>query len=95
MPRLSDIYGRVYLFRVAVTFQIFVLIVLYLNKNLIVMTIVYFFLGFITTARISIAYVYMMEFIPMKRQAIVGTILWTIDGFTFLLMTLYFDYLGK
>jgi len=59
------------------------------------MIIVYFFLGFIATARISIAFVYMMEFIPTNRQALVSTILWTIDGFTFLIMTLYFDYLSK
>ena len=65
------------------------------TKNLYLMTALMFISGMICHIRMVIGYVYCMEFIPEKRQTLVGTLLLIIDGLAFLICVIYFQCISK
>jgi MFS family permease len=66
VSRLADIYGRAWIYRVSMVLYIVDLIAVYLVKDITGMIIVNFIMGCLTTARISIGFVYMQEFLTER-----------------------------
>ena len=57
--RIADIYGRSWIYRIAMIINIIDLVCVYLVRNIYLMIAVNFIMGVVTSARISIGFVYM------------------------------------
>ena len=65
-PRLGDIYGRKKLFAISMVCDLILLTTLLLSSSLNMLIAIIFSLGMLTSLRISVGYIYMMELIPKK-----------------------------
>jgi MFS family permease len=54
-----------------------------------------FFFGLCAVGRISIGYVYLIEFMPKKYRTMIGTIYNCFNSFIVIEASLYFDYISK
>ena len=66
LPRLADIHGRSTIFKTAMVATLILLTMVYLTFNIYVMIGINFLLGTLTSARLSIGYVYMQEFVSTE-----------------------------
>jgi MFS family permease len=66
VSRLADIYGRAWIYRICMVLYIFDLVCVYFVKDITLMIAVNFVMGCLTTARISIGFVYMQEFLTAR-----------------------------
>ena len=73
---------------------LFCVIMIYMVSSINWMIAINFLIGAITTVRISVCYVYLCEFVPLKYHAIVGTLWNFIDVGIYLTITLYFDFVS-
>lgn len=95
IPPLADRIGRKYVYRVALTLNIFAMIGLVLSRSLNLTIGIITFIGVITAGRILVGYVYACDFLTPKWRILYGTLNITIDGTTTLWAALYFDFVSK
>lgn len=67
LPRLADVYGRRWVYAVGMWLLLPVMVATLLNHSLDVMIVCIFCQGFLSTVRVSIGFVYMMEFVAKKH----------------------------
>lgn len=67
LPRLSDIYGRKYIFIGSILLQLVSFIALFFSKSAEVTIGIMFFMGFSGVGRCSICFLYLMELLPANR----------------------------
>ena len=67
VPRLSDRYGRKWVFVVGMWTDCVAFVAMFLTHNINVMIAVIFVFGLCTTIRINIGFVYMMELMPKRN----------------------------
>jgi len=91
LPGLADYFGRKWIYRSAMVMTLSLYAAIYFCFSVDFMIVINFLLGALTTARISVCFVYMLEFVRVKHQSIVGSTWSIIDGFTYFLITLYFQ----
>jgi len=65
--RLADIYGRKWIYRVNMVITLFLFGAIYLASNVDQMILINFGIGLTTTGRLSVGFLYMMEFVQMKH----------------------------
>jgi MFS family permease len=91
LPALADYLGRKWIYRSSMVITFALYIGIYLCHSANGMIAINFCLGALTTARISVCFVYMLEFVRVKHQSAVGSAWSIIDGFTYFFITLYFQ----
>lgn len=91
VPRLADVYGRKRLFILGMLWDLVTFTVIMFTNSLNVMIAAYAALGFNSSIRINIGWVYLMELMPKKGQALTGTIWFVFEASVVLWATLYFS----
>jgi MFS family permease len=94
LPRLSDLYGRAYIYRTGMVCYFTLICCYYFCSNVYLMIALNFCLGSTATCRMGVGFVYMQEFVKSRHQTLIATAFGTIDGFTYLTMTMYFVWIS-
>ena len=95
LPALADKYGRKYLLWAGlITITICYAIMLF-TESLLVMSIVIFIQGMVTSLRVNVGYVYMMELMPRSVQTQMTTFWCSIDALIYLFASVYFWKISK
>jgi MFS family permease len=66
MPRLADIHGRAWLYRVSILANSLLLMMVFFTKSIDVMMVLLAGMGFFNSGANTTGYVYFMEFVPEK-----------------------------
>ena len=90
VPALADIYGRARLFQLGMVLDLILMTTCMMTTSLNVMIVSVFLIGVCSSLRVTLGYIYMMEFIPMNRRTFVGTFLFVIEALIVLAMVLYY-----
>lgn len=77
MPAIADKRGRKNVFWMTMIFSIFLYIGMLFTTHLYVMIAIFFTFGFLSSFRITVGYIYLMELMPKSTQTPV-TSLWNI-----------------
>lgn len=95
LPRLSDMYSRKWFFVGGMLVDFALYTVLFFTSSIDWMIVVTTCFGMMTTVRINIAFVYMMELMPRRLQSNYCAAYNTIEGSILLLSTLYFWFVSN
>ena len=95
IPRISDLYGRKIMTLTTVSISTLIYLGLILSKNLDLSIALLFFYGLMLSGKTINTYVYLLELVPKKYQAYVGTVFLFADGTTTIWISLYFRYISK
>ena len=95
VPRLSDIYGRKWIYVVGMIVQSTGFTVLMFTNQFWVAIAALFVNGMCCTIRAQIGILYMMEFMPLAKLPFVGSFYFLMETFTALLGVLYFASLSN
>ena len=95
VPRMGDIYGRKWPYAISTGLSLGVYLGLILSNNINLSLALFFFLGICTPGKSNIAYVYLLELVPIDWQTYVGTSLLFADGSTMIILSLYFRFMSK
>lgn len=90
IPRLADVYGRKNLFRIAQVIDFLLFTGMLLTNSLNVAIAIIFSIGFTTSIRLAAGYIYMLEFIPQRRQTTFACAWCVFEASIMLWITLYF-----
>ncbi len=92
--RLGDIYGRKGITVISMVASIIIYAALMISTNL-YLTIFLFFVFGLTVGKSMIGYVYLLDFIPNKNKALIGTIVLVCDAMTQIILSGYFRFISK
>lgn len=95
LPRLSDIYGRKYLYLTAMTIQCTFWLVILFSRSLNLTIAMMFFFGMGSLGRSAIGFLYLMELLPQTKQTFVASILAIVKFQSTTFVALYFLYVSK
>ena len=90
VPRLADIYGRKRLVSISPICNLLLLCALFACHSFNVMLGISLCFGLLTSIRLTIGYIYIMELFPQRAQNLVGTLWICLDGLIMLVAALYF-----
>ena len=90
MPRFADLYGRKNLFKISQVCDLLLFTAIFFADSLEAFTALMFLIGLVTSLRINVGYIYLIEFIPKKGQANFGTAWCAVDASVMLWVTVYF-----
>lgn len=80
LPRFADVVGRKPMFLLGLVIYFCVLIGVLFCKNFYGMCALIYFGGIAETGRYYVAYVYLVEFVPDKRQSLAGLMIFVVFG---------------
>jgi MFS family permease len=95
VPRLSDMYGRKYIFMIGMLADLSMFICIFFTKSLNWMIVIFFVIGLATTSRVDIGFVYMMELVPKRNQIFYASLYNIFEGSILLIATVYFWVISK
>ena len=95
VPRLSDIYGRKWIFFAGMAADWVLFILIFICSSLNWMIVITTAFGMMTTLRVNIGFVYMMELMPKRLQSFYASTYNTFEGSILFLGTLYFWFVSK
>ena len=95
VPRLADIYGRQMIYRIALIVTIALFVGEYACSNVNLMIVLNFLIGVTMTCRMSVGYVYMMEYVKLAMQPKLCTVWGVCDAMVYLIITIYFTQISK
>ena len=95
LPRLSDIHGRKKMYIISMSGLFLLYLATLFSRNLVLTIVIMFFFGGVSVGRASIGFLYLMEFIPLKQQTVVGTFLQVFNSATTITACFYFVYISK
>ena len=72
LPRISDLYGRKPVFFTSMLMHVFVTVGLMLSQDTKVTTFLLFLCGVVAVARWTTGFVWMMEFVSVEKQKVLG-----------------------
>lgn len=90
LPRFADLYGRKNLYKISQVCDLLIFTAIFFAYNLETFIALIFFIGVLTSLRINVGFIYMLEFIPKRSQAYFGTAWCIIDASIMLWVTIYF-----
>lgn len=90
LPRVADNFGRKWIYLGGMVLTVVVYTGVLLSNSVNFLIVLQLFGGIATGIRMSMGYVYMMEFIPTKTQAIVGTVHLIVESFVAVFCCIYF-----
>ena len=90
IPRLADIYGRSKLVRIAAVSDLVLFVALGFCNSFRMMLVLSLCFGLLTSIRVNIGFIYMMEMLPKRSQAVLGSIWCAFEASIMLLASLYF-----
>ena len=90
VPVLADKYGRKHLYMGCYLLQLACYILIFFSTKIEVTIFAYAVVGICASGRVSIGTMYLNEFLPMKHQSIVTTLLNVGDASTMILQCLYY-----
>ena len=95
VPKLGDKYGRKMIFTLSMWIGVVLYTVLMFTESLNVMIAVSGACGALSSIRMNIGFVYMMELMPKSKQTIMGSIWNIFEGCIYVLATIYFWQISK
>ncbi|CDW90392.1 UNKNOWN [Stylonychia lemnae] len=95
LPRLSDIFGRKYVYFISMLLHAIMYLGMIISRNLNLTIVLMGFFGFFSLGRTSVGYLYMQELTPTKQQTFIGTFLQIVNGSIASLIAIYFLYVSK
>ena len=95
VPRLGDVYGRKKLFLFGTVSGAFLYTALMFTESLNLTIALSFCFGCLTSIRINIGSVYLLEMMPKSWKTAMGTFWSIIEGSVYVLATLYFWQVSK
>ena len=95
LPRLSDVKGRWFMFTYAMLIDTVLYTFLLWTQNFNLMVGVLFIFGILSSIRLNVGFVYLLELIPRNKHTLIVTC-WCIgEALIYLLATVYFHYVSK
>lgn len=95
LPRFGDKVGRQKCFAVGMSLNLAMFTMMMWTSSLDLMLVSSFIQGCLTSLRINVGYLYMLELMPKESQTKIGTGCGVFDACTYLLCTLYFMTVSK
>lgn len=95
LPAFADRNGRKKIFWAGQVIDLLLFTGLMLTHELIVMIIIFFCFGAMSSLRVNVGYVYLMELLPKKAQTPVTSGRNVLEAFIYVLATLYFWLVSK
>ena len=95
LPRLGDKYGRQKVFAAGMTLNLLMYALMMWTHDLDVMIASSFFQGALTSVRINVGFLYMLEMMPAHLQTVAGSLNGVFDACTYLAATIYFWQVSK
>ena len=95
VPRFGDQYGRKTVFAVGMSLNLLMYTIMMWTRDINVMLVSLFMQGALTSVRMNIGYLYMLELMPKHSRTSVGSLFGVMDSSIYLLATLYFWKVGK
>ena len=95
IPRLSDMYSRKKFFIFGMVVDWLMFVAMFLTRSINWMIVITFVFGLMTTFRVNIGFVYMMELMPKSKQTFYATFYNIVDGSNLLTGTIYFWFISK
>lgn len=96
IPMLSDKYGRKQLFFWALVVSVITMfLMIFVSGNFYFTMGLMFISGMATSGRTTIGFIYAGEFLAPKWRIVFGVTFLFVNGLTGLIITLYFDFIGK
>lgn len=95
LPRLADLYGRKWIWRLGMIVQLASYTVIMLTHNVNVMIAAIGVIGACNTARVNVGFIVMLEFLPEEKHALVGSSVWITESFVNIVGVLYFTFMSK
>ena len=95
VPRLGDKFGRKWLFTLGMGGNFLCYNILMFTHNLNLMLFTIFCFGALSSIRINVGYVYLLELMPKNRQTLYGTIWNNFECILYPLATIYFWKISK
>jgi MFS family permease len=90
VPRIADNFGRKYVYMLGMVMTVLCYTGVLLATNVNWLIVLQLLGGFATGIRMSMGYVYMMEFLPQSHHTIVGTIHLNVEVLIAILAAIYF-----
>ena len=95
VPRLGDVYGRKLLFTAAMFVDLALLAAVFLVKSSYAMMAIMFAFGALSSVRVNIGFVYLMEFMTKDRISVVGTFFGMTEALIYLGACVYYWLIAK
>ena len=95
VPRLSDMYSRKKIFIIGMVMDWLMFVAMFFAKSINWMIVITFVFGLMTTIRVNVGFVYMMELMPKRKQTFYATIYNIVEGTCLLYGTVYFWFISK
>jgi MFS family permease len=95
LPRFADVVGRKPMFLLGLAIYFCVLIGVLFCRDFYLMCALIFFGGIAETGRYYVAYVYLVEFVPDRRQSVAGLMIFVVFGVAQMYFAAYFSMLTK
>ena len=80
VTRLSDKYSRKKIFIIGMTVDWLMFVAMFFTKSINWMIVITFVFGLMTTIRVNVGFVYMIELMPKNKQTFYATIYNIVDG---------------
>lgn len=93
LPRMTDIYGRKNIWKINAGFNTLVQISALFIRNYYLLLVVVFINGLCGVMRTSVAFMYLMELTPKKRQPLISSLVHCISALFAVVMLLYYRYI--
>ena len=93
VPRLADLYGRKFIWLLAMLFQAPAIFGLIASDSVLLTQVLLFVMGLCAAGRVSVGFLYVMEVIPTASRGFISFLLGSIDCMTMIYATVYFKYL--
>ena len=95
IPRLSDLYGRKWVFIGSMLTQLLALVAMLAAKSYTVMAVALFVIGMCSASRWTVSYVYLMEFLTDAKIKIIGPLVNASAAIAFLVGAFTLQFLTK
>ena len=95
IPRLADLFGRKVLFRIGMVIQLSAYSTIMYSNSLNVLIGSLFVFGMCATARISVGFIYLMEFLPQNYHATTATVIFLAEACLSVIGAIYFTFVSN
>ena len=89
LPTLSDRYGRWFFYSSTIALDTMLFIIISLTSNIDLTILVFFIYGILTSVRMNVGFVYLMELVPIQNRIAAGTF-WCLCGISLQLMISFY-----
>jgi len=95
VPRLADLYGRIWFFRIGMVIMLAAYTVVMFTRNLTVMICAIAIIGACNTVRLNVGFIVMFEYLHSDKHALIGSSVWIWETSCSIAGVAYFTWFSK